>query len=95
MALAEETTEDMTDQLDTWEEEFSDVERLLEDHHSSSEWAGDAEAYNKAEVAEALAASWKERRQELSKLRKTRQFQKPKDVNRAFRAEAWPLLWCW
>ena len=95
VALAEETTEDMTDQLDTWEEEFSDVERLLEDHHSSSEWAGDAEAYNKAEVAEALAASWKERRQELSKLRKTRQFQKPKDVNRAFRAEAWPLLWCW
>ena len=87
VALAEETTEDMTDPLDNWEEEFSDVERLLEEHQSSSDWAGDAEAYNEAEVAEVLAASWKERRQELNKLQKTRQFQKSKDVKRAFRVE--------
>lgn len=34
-----------------------------------------------------LAASWKERRQELNRLQKTRQFQKSKDVKRAFRVE--------
>ena len=87
VALAEETMDDPTEPHDAWEEDFSDVERLLEDHQSSADWAADTEAYNEAEVAEVLAATWKERRQELNRLQKTRQFQKSKDVKRAFRVE--------
>ncbi|CAK9039918.1 unnamed protein product [Durusdinium trenchii] len=51
VALAEETMDDPTEPHDAWEEDFSDVERLLEDHQSSADWAADTEAYNEAEAA--------------------------------------------
>jgi len=39
------------------------------------------------DVAEVLATAWREKRQELSKLQKSRQFGKAKEVRRAFRVE--------
>ena len=87
VALAEEVPDELADLPEQWEEEFSDVEQLLEDHQASQDWVQDSESFNEAEVAEVLATSWKERRQELNRLQKTRQFQKSHDVKRAFRVE--------
>ena len=54
--------------LPGWEEHFSDVEQLLEDHHQEgSDIPADADTFQEAEVAEVLAATWKERRQELNR----------------------------
>ena len=77
-AVEEETPAD--DELPV---EFQDVDDLLRDHQVAS----DAEGFPEADVAEVLAVSWKEKRQELNKLSKTRQFQKAKDVRRSFRVE--------
>ena len=63
--------------------DFQDVDDLLRDHQV----AADTEGFPEADVAEVLAVSWKEKRQELNKLSKTRQFQKAKDVRRSFRVE--------
>eukprot|EP00435_Cladocopium_sp_Y103_P032199 s207_g8.t1 len=65
--------------------EFSDVAGLLEDHMHESENAG--EDFPESDVAEVLAATWREKRQELNRLQKSRQFGKAKEVRRSFRVE--------
>ena len=79
----EELAVAMADEL---EEGFSDVEHLLEDHPVGGDYVADQEAFPESEVAEVLAATWREKRQELNRLQ-TRQFQKARDVKRSFRVE--------
>ena len=67
------------------EQDFADVQGLLEDDHGSA--ASDHEEFAEEDVAEVLAASWREKRQELSRLRKSRQFGRAKDFRRSFRVE--------
>ena len=64
---------------------FQDVQGLLEDHQLAP--LSDNEQFQEGDVAEVLAASWKERRQELNRLQKNRQFKKAGDVRRSFRVE--------
>ena len=50
----------------------------MEDHNVMEEGSG--EVYQEADVAEVLAASWRDKRQELNKLQKARQFGRAKDL---------------
>ena len=67
------------------ETEFSDIQDLM-DEHQVNEPAED-EAFPEEEVAEVLAATWKEKRQELNRLQRSRQFGKAKEIRREFRVE--------
>ena len=86
VAIAEEQ-DGGDDTAEIWDDGFSDIEQLLEDHHAGVEAGPDTETFQESEVAEVLAATWKEKRQELNRLQKTRQFQKARDVKRSFRVE--------
>ena len=85
VAMTEDVHEGGDEFQDWGEEQFSDVEQFLEDH--LQDHIPESDVFPESEVAEVLAASWRERRQELSRLPKTRQFQKAKDVRRSFRVE--------
>ena len=65
---------------------FDDVELFLAEHGEGVQQA-DSEIYEETEVAEVLAATWRDRRQELGKLQKQRRFQKASEVKRSFRVE--------
>ena len=65
---------------------FNDVEMFLAEHDYTEE-AEDTEVYQEAEVAEVLATTWREKRNELAKLQKARKFHQAKDVKRSFRVE--------
>ena len=75
------------DQLVDVDQEFDNVQQFLMDHNLSPGEAGDEEPFNEEDVAEVLATTWKDRRQELNRLQKSRQFQKARDVRRSFRVE--------
>ena len=66
---------------------FDDVELFLAEHDTSGYGPEPEEAYQEHEVAEVLAASWKDRRAELNKLQKARKFHQAGDVKRQFRVE--------
>ena len=69
---------------------FDDVELLLAEHGLQDDDAdalGATEEWEEAEAAEILAASWKGKRAELSKLQKARKFTQAADHRRAFRVE--------
>ena len=69
-------------------EGFDDVELMLADHLGSH--PGEAEqdeAFLEGDVAEILAATWKEKRAELNRLQKARKFDQAKDLKRSFRSE--------
>ena len=88
IALAEDSNPpDEPADAEGLEEGFSDVELLLDDHHLGADPVQEGESFAEADVAEVLAATWREKRQELNRLQKTRQFQKAKDVKRSFRVE--------
>ena len=59
--------------------------RLRPDDMQAADVEGDD--FPGTDVAEVLATAWREKRQELSKLQKSRQFGKAKEVRRAFRVE--------
>eukprot|EP00435_Cladocopium_sp_Y103_P056621 s837_g19.t1 len=65
--------------------EFSGVTGFLQDHFPGDH--ENEEDVPETDVAEVLAATWREKRQELNKLQKARQFGKAKDVRRSFRVE--------
>ena len=69
------------------QEEFEDVEQFLAEHSL----AGDAEVYDEPDVAEALAVTWKERRQDLNRLQKARRFHDASNMKRQFRIEVQEL----
>ncbi|CAK9066521.1 unnamed protein product [Durusdinium trenchii] len=70
-------------------DDFNDVEQFLAEYQQDE--ALEEEVYEEAEVAEALAISWKDRRQELSRLQKARNFSsnaaKSNELRRSFRVE--------
>ena len=65
---------------------FDDVELFLAEHDFTEDMAT-GEVYQESEVAEVLAATWREKRNELSKLQKARRFHQAEDVRRSFRVE--------
>ena len=70
--------------------DFQDVEVFLSQYglNPENDEPGDpTDAFEEDEVAEVLASTWKERRQELSKLQKGRRFQQASDVKKTFRVE--------
>ena len=67
------------------EADFHDVEGLLAEHaHEGS--AGD-EVFSEKDVAEILAVSWREKRQELAKLQRARKFDRAAESKKSFRVE--------
>eukprot|EP00435_Cladocopium_sp_Y103_P019567 s2754_g4.t1 len=76
--------EDIEQPGDSLAEDFQDVHEFLDDHQLVDD-AG--EEFPEGDVAEVLAASWREKRQELGRLQRSRQFAKAKEVKRSFRVE--------
>ena len=66
---------------------FQDVELFLTEHGKDDGDGAEAEAYPEDEVAELLATTWKDRRQELARLKGARRFHQADDVRRLFRVE--------
>ena len=64
---------------------FNDVELFLAEHDQVE--APDAESYPEDEIAEVLAATWREKRQELNKLQRARKFHQAGEMRRSFRVE--------
>ena len=67
-------------------DDFDDVQQLLADHLFGPD-EEQVEELLEADVAEVLAATWRERRQELNRLQKTRQYGKIREVKKAYRVE--------
>ena len=86
VALVEDETLAVEDHDLDEVEDFRDVGQLLEDHQLSLE-AEPQETLQISDIAEALATSWRDKRQELNCLQKNRQFGKAQDVCRAYRIE--------
>eukprot|EP00435_Cladocopium_sp_Y103_P004458 s5902_g1.t1 len=88
VALVEEDEIDTSapSALDTDEVQgFDDIELFLADHLPPV--AEVSEAFDEPEIAEVLAATWKEKRMEISKLQRQRRFADAKDVKKSFRVE--------
>ena len=66
-------------------DDFADVEAFLADHNQRDTELEDA--IPEDEAAEALAASWKERRAEIAKMRKERKFDSAQNSKKSFRVE--------
>ncbi len=75
------TADDEVESVD----DFHDIEQFLAEHQGNDN--EEHEIYEEEEVAEVLAVSWKEKRVELAKLKKSRQFHSMKDTRRSFRVE--------
>ncbi|CAE7379807.1 RE1, partial [Symbiodinium pilosum] len=65
--------------------EFDDVEAFLAEHNLNQDVL--EEAVSETEAAEALEISWKERRSEINRLNKSRQFSAADSSRRSFRVE--------
>ena len=67
---------------------FDDVEAFLADHDVAfQDELRDDDQFSESEAAEALAVSWKERRQEIAKFRQARQFGAAGKTQRSFRVQ--------
>ena len=66
---------------------FGDVEQFLAEHQQGD----DSEAFEEADVAEALAVTWRERRQDLNRLQKARKFHDASRMKRQFKIEVQEL----
>ena len=64
-------------------QDFEDVELLLSEHQPNNV----EDPFLESDVAEVLAASWREKRQELNKLQKARKFGQVRETKKAFRVE--------
>eukprot|EP00434_Breviolum_minutum_P035842 symbB.v1.2.031741.t1/scaffold3487.1/size55659/4 len=64
-------------------QDFEDVELLLSEHQPNTV----EDPFLESDVAEVLAASWREKRQELKKLQKARKFGQVRETKKAFRVE--------
>ena len=66
--------------------QFDEVEAFLAEHGLGDQ-SGAGEAFEEEEIAEVLAATWKERRTEISRLQKSRKFGQANSVKRQFSRE--------
>ena len=62
-------------------DDFADVEAFLADHDHASSSMDQMEPVSESEAAEALAVSWKERRQEISRHQQNRKFGSSKPIS--------------
>jgi hypothetical protein len=69
------------------EVEFDDVELFLAEHCGLDSAAEPEDTYEEHEIADILAVSWKEKQQELNKLKQSRQFQKEAGLKKTYRIE--------
>ena len=69
----------------TEEAGFQDVELFLTEYDQAQ--PADGETFLEEEVAEVLAATWRDKRQELNKLQRGRKFHKADQLKRSFRIE--------
>ena len=67
------------------ENHFQDVELFLTEYDDTA--TAEGEVYQEEEIAEVLATTWRDKRQELAKLQKARKFHKANEVKRSFRVE--------
>ena len=65
-----------------------EVEAFLADHGVREETTAPSDAFEEAEVAEILAATWKEKRNEISRLQKSRRFSQALTVKKQFTRDA-------
>ena len=65
---------------------FDDIEMFLADHENVADDDSGVE-YPEQEVAEVLAATWKEKRAEIARLQKSRRFDQAREAKRSFRVE--------
>eukprot|EP00435_Cladocopium_sp_Y103_P076318 s154_g90.t1 len=65
---------------------FEDIEMFLADHETPEQDESGLE-FPEGEVAEVLAATWKEKRAEIARLQKSRRFDQARDAKRSFRIE--------
>lgn len=69
------------------QDDFADVEAFLAEHDQASSSMDQVEPISESEAAEALAVSWKERRQEISRHQQNRKFGSSNQSRRSFRIE--------
>lgn len=91
--MVEEETVDSETGYDGPESDPSDaivfeVEAFLADHGVKEENTATSDAFDEVEVAEILAATWRERRSEISKLQRSRKFSQAMSVKKQFTREA-------
>ncbi|CAL1167843.1 unnamed protein product [Cladocopium goreaui] len=91
--MVEEETVDSETGQDGPESDPSDaivfeVEAFLADYGVKEENTATSDAFDEAEVAEILAATWRERRSEISKLQRSRKFSQAMSVKKQFTREA-------
>ena len=65
---------------------FDDIEMFLADRENVTDDDSGLE-YPEQEVAEVLAATWKEKRAEIARLQKSRRFDQAREAKRSFRVE--------
>ena len=68
--------------------DFEDVEQFLAQHSAIPD---DDEVFDEPDIAEALAVTWKERRQDLNRMQKARKFHDASKMKRQFRIEVQEL----
>ena len=73
--------------LNQAEVDFQDVELFLTEYGNEIDTADQDDTYEEHEIADILAVSWREKRQELNKLRQARQFHKEADTRKTYRIE--------
>ena len=84
VASADEVVFD-TDEVDIPDEQaFHDVEALLADHGIRENDISGGDTFEESEVVEILAATWKEKRTEIAKLQKSRNFRQANFVKKQF-----------
>ena len=81
-----ETMAESTEEATTMEEDFRDIELFLAEHTAGAE-SPNEECSEEKDIADILAVSWREKRQEKAKLKQSRQFNKEVDTKRSFRIE--------
>ena len=65
---------------------FKDIELFLAEYDMTDSIAPE-EVYEESEIAEVLATTWRDKRQELNRLSKARKFHQASDLRRSFRVE--------
>ena len=66
---------------------FDELEAFLAEHGVQEAGPSSADHFEEEEVAEVLAATWKEKRTEISRLQKARRFSQASDVKQRFSKE--------
>ena len=64
---------------------FNDVEAFLSEHNLSD--GNDLDSVPEEEEAEALAVSWRERKQEITRLHRSKRFDAAQGARKSFRVE--------